>query len=68
MNDSYLNFANSPVGAKLAEALGLPKPLVLERYKAGQPVIKGSVLVGGGGEPQLLDALASFFQSIGAQS
>ena len=45
MNDSYLNFANSAVGAKLADALGLPKPIVLERYKEGQPVIKGSVLI-----------------------
>ena len=47
MTDTYLNFANSPFGAKLAETLGLPKPLKLERYKPGQPVIKGTVLVGG---------------------
>jgi 3-oxoacyl-[acyl-carrier protein] reductase len=39
MTDSYLDFANSPVGARLATALGLPKPLKLERYKPGQPVI-----------------------------
>ena len=68
MTDTYLNFANSPFGAKLAETLGLPKPLKLERYKPGQPVIKGTVLVGGGGEPQLLETLAAFFQSIGAQT
>ena len=68
MTDTYLNFANSPFGAKLAESLGLPKPLKLERYKPGQPVIKGTVLVGGGGQPQLLETLASFFQSIGAQT
>jgi 3-oxoacyl-[acyl-carrier protein] reductase len=68
MTDSYLNFANSPVGAKLADALGLPKPMPLERYKAGQPVIKGSVLLGGGGAPQMLDALAAAFKSMGVQS
>ena len=39
MTDSYLDFANSPIGARLAQTLGLPKPLKLERYKAGQPVI-----------------------------
>ena len=32
MNDSYLHFANSALGAKLAGALGLPKPLLLERH------------------------------------
>lgn len=68
MKDGYLDFANSPMGAKLINALGLPKPLQLERYQAGQPVVQGSVLVGGGGEPQLLDALAAVFKSIGAQS
>ena len=45
MKDGYLDFANSPMGAKLVNALGLPKPMTLERYKAGQPVIKGAVLV-----------------------
>jgi 3-oxoacyl-[acyl-carrier protein] reductase len=68
MSDGYLDFANSPMGAKLVNALGLPKPMQLERYKPGQPVIKGSVLIGGGGEPQLLPALASVFKRIGAQT
>ena len=68
MKDGYLDFANSPMGAKLINALGLPKPLPLERYKAGQPVVQGTVLVGGGGEPQLLDALAGVFKNIGAQT
>ncbi|MDP3654096.1 MAG: 3-oxoacyl-ACP reductase [Rhodoferax sp.] len=68
MTDSYLNFANSPLGAKLADSLGLPKPLPLERYKAGQPVVKGSVLLGGGGEPQLLESLATVFKALGAQT
>jgi len=68
MNDSYLHFANSALGTRLTQALGLPKPLVLERYAAGQPVIKGSVLLGGGAEPQLLDVLATMFRSMGAQT
>ena len=68
MTDSYLNFANSALGGKLADALGLPKPITLERYAAGQPVIQGSVLLGGGGEPQLLSALATAFQSMGVQT
>ncbi len=39
MTDSYLGFANSPIGSRLAAALGLPQPLPLERFKSGQPVI-----------------------------
>ena len=68
MTDSYLDFANSPVGARLANALGLPKPLKLERYKPGQPVIRGSVLLGGGDDPQMLEVLAPMFKAMGAQT
>lgn len=68
MKDGYLDFANSNVGAKLVNALGLPKPMPLERHQPGMPVIKGSVLVGGGGEPQLLSTLAGIFKRIGAQT
>lgn len=68
MKDGYLDFANSNMGAKLINALGLPKPLPLERHRSGDPVIKGTVLVGGGGEPQLLEALAGVFKRIGAQT
>ena len=39
MKDGYLDFANSNVGAKLVNALGLPKPMPLERHQPGQPVI-----------------------------
>jgi 3-oxoacyl-[acyl-carrier protein] reductase len=68
MKDGYLDFANSAMGAKLVNALGLPKPLQLERFKEGQPVVKGSVLVGGFGEGAMLDALAVTFKAIGAQT
>lgn len=68
MKDGYIDFANSNMGAKLVNALGLPKPLPLERYQPGQPVVKGTVLVGGGGEPQLLESLAGVFQRMGAQT
>lgn len=68
MTDAYFDFANSALGARIASALGLPKPLVLERYAAGQPVIRGSVLLGGGGEPQLLHALAAALKSMEAQT
>jgi len=51
MSDSYLEFANSALGSRIAAMLGLPQPVPLERYRADQPVIKGSVLIGTGGNP-----------------
>ncbi len=68
MNDSYLNFVNSPFGARLARSLGLPKPEVLRRFRADQPEFGGLVAIGAGREPQLLDALANLVASIGVTS
>jgi 3-oxoacyl-[acyl-carrier protein] reductase len=41
-----LNLVNSPIGAKLASTVGLPRPVVLRRYRAGDPIAPGPVLVG----------------------
>ncbi|MFL6644403.1 MAG: 3-oxoacyl-ACP reductase [Paraburkholderia fungorum] len=68
MNDSYLNFVNSPFGARLARSLGLPKPEVLRRYRADQPEFDGLIAIGAGREPHLLDALANLVASIGMTS
>jgi len=68
MTDSYLHFANSALGSRFASALGLPKPIVLERYRDGEPVIQGPVLLGGGANPQLLPALAAALKSMAAQT
>src|SRR5690349_2012273 len=56
MSDKYLSFTHSPVGRLLVKSLGLPSPVALERYAAGDPLVKGCVLVGGRG--RLADALA----------
>ncbi|NNM50905.1 MAG: short chain dehydrogenase, partial [Pseudomonadales bacterium] len=37
MSDQYLAFANSSLGRTLVDALGLPRPPVLERYTPGIP-------------------------------
>ncbi|WP_225032984.1 3-oxoacyl-ACP reductase [Paraburkholderia sp. XV] len=68
MNDSYLNFVNSPLGARVARSLGLPKPEVLRRYRADAPEFDGIVAVGAGPAPQLLDALADVVAHIGMTS
>ncbi|CAB3698415.1 3-oxoacyl-ACP reductase [Paraburkholderia rhynchosiae] len=68
MNDSYLNFVNSPFGARLARSFGLPKPEVLRRYRADEPEFGGLVAIGAGREPHLLDPLADLVASIGVTS
>ncbi|CAE6829380.1 3-oxoacyl-ACP reductase [Paraburkholderia domus] len=68
MNDSYLNFVNSPFGARLARSLGLPKPEVLNRYRADRPEFDGLVAIGAGRQPHLLEALANLVTSIGVTS
>ena len=68
MQDSYLKFANTGFGARLTAMLGLPHPLVLQRYQPGQPPVAGSVLLGGGGAPRLLAPLATAFSAMGAQT
>ena len=68
MNDTYLNFVNSPFGARLVRSLGLPKPEVLRRYRADQPEFDGLVAVGAGREPHLLGALADVIARTGLTS
>ena len=68
MTDSYLNFANSPLGAKLADTLGLPKPINLERHLVGQPLVQGTVLMGGSAQSGLLESLATAFSAMRVQT
>ena len=46
MSDRYLNLVNSPIGAKVASTVGLPRPAVLRRFRAGDPIVPGPVLLG----------------------
>lgn len=62
MSDKYQGFVSSPIGKILVKNLGLPNPTKLERYTAGDPLVSGTVLVGGRGRliesaPGLLDVL-----------
>jgi 3-oxoacyl-[acyl-carrier protein] reductase len=68
MTDSYLNFVNSPFGARLARSLGLPKPEVLRRYRTDRPEFEGLVAIGAGPQPALLDALADVIGRLGVTS
>ncbi|WP_460417046.1 3-oxoacyl-ACP reductase [Pseudomonas sp. microsymbiont 2] len=49
MSDRYLGFANSTLGRKLVDALGLPRPVPLERWQPGRlRPIEGALVLGGG--------------------
>ena len=49
MSDRYQSLISTPVGQLLAKNLGLPNPVELDRYSAGDPLVDGTVLLGGDG-------------------
>ena len=46
MTDRYQSLAHNPIGKFVVKNLGLPNPPVLERWNEGDPLVKGTVLVG----------------------
>ncbi len=62
MSDRYQACTDSAIGKLLVKNLGLPNPTRLERYREGDPLVQGTVAVGGTGRlaeslPGLLDTL-----------
>lgn len=47
MADGYSEFVNSALGRRIAGAVGLPRPSRLRRYRPGDPLSDGEVLVAG---------------------
>ncbi|MEX0427042.1 3-oxoacyl-ACP reductase [Nocardioides sp. DS6] len=66
MSDKYQSFTQSTIGKFLVKNLGLPSPTKLERYAAGDPLVKGTVLVGGRG--RLAESLAGLLGELGIES
>ncbi|NIF17881.1 3-oxoacyl-ACP reductase [Pantoea sp. Cy-639] len=59
MTDRYLGFANSNFGRRLLDALGLPRPVPLERWEAGRlRPVEGALVLGGGPLARQVEALA----------
>lgn len=66
MTDRYLELVNSPLGGQVAKRIGLPRPAVLRRYRPGDPILPGPVLVGAtGGEPP--ETLVKLVAATGAE-
>jgi 3-oxoacyl-[acyl-carrier protein] reductase len=62
VTDRYQAFTQSSIGKLLVSTLGLPSPVPLLRYADGDPLVSGTVLIGGRGRladslPGLLDVL-----------
>ncbi|TDC87531.1 3-oxoacyl-ACP reductase [Saccharopolyspora aridisoli] len=64
MSDRYQQFTQSAFGRQLVKKLGLPDPTPLRRFKPGEPLIAGPVLLGGSG--RLADSLNATLQEVGA--
>lgn len=59
MSDRYLGFANSNLGRRLVDALGLPRPAPLERWQAGRlRPVEGALVLGGGPLASQVEAIA----------
>ncbi|ENE6677687.1 3-oxoacyl-ACP reductase [Acinetobacter baumannii] len=68
MTDQYQAFTQSPIGKFVVKKLGLPSPVVLERFESAQPVVKGAVLVGAAPSSVLSGAIAQVLSNIHADS
>ena len=62
MSDRYQSFTKTPVGKLLVKNLGLPNPVELDRWSEGDPLVDGTVVIGG--EGRLADAIASSCQAL----
>lgn len=68
MTDQYQTFANSPLGKLVVKNLGLPSPLKLDRYRAGDPVIQGAVLLGAAQGSKLVEAISHVLLNVHAET
>ena len=66
MNDRYSQLVNLPVAGDLAKRIGLPQPVALDRFRPGDPLIKGRVLLGGAG--RVAQPAAEVLRDAGADS
>ncbi|GAB3666129.1 3-oxoacyl-ACP reductase [Nocardioides korecus] len=63
MSDRYQSFSSSPIGKLVVKNLGLPAPVRLDRWNEGDPVVDGTVVLGG--EGRLGAALTSSLDALG---
>jgi 3-oxoacyl-[acyl-carrier protein] reductase len=67
MPDRYQQLVNNPIGRLITKQIGLPNPPGLERYRPGQPVVSGPVLLGAATGSRLAPGLAQVLASVRAE-
>ncbi|WP_151833991.1 3-oxoacyl-ACP reductase [Acinetobacter ursingii] len=68
MTDQYQAFTQSPLGKFVVKNLGLPSPVVLDRFESAEPVINGAVLLGAAPSSSLSGVIAQVLSNIHADS
>ena len=68
MADRYQSLAHNPIGKFIVKNLGLPNPPVLARWSEGDPLVKGTVLIGAAPGSTLGKKLAATLKSSGISS
>ncbi len=66
MSDRYAEFTRSGFGRLLVKQLGLPDPVRLDRYTAGDPLVRGVVGVGGSG--RFVESLPGLLERLGIEA
>jgi 3-oxoacyl-[acyl-carrier protein] reductase len=59
MSDRYAQLVNAPVASQIARRVGLPRPVKLERYRPGDPLVRGRVLLGAAPGGRLIGPVAA---------
>ena len=67
MSDRYAQLVNAPVVSTLARQVGLPRPVALDRYEPGAPIVAGPVLSGAAPGGRLERPLKAALDSVGAE-
>ena len=68
MADRYASFANSGMGRGVVRRLGLPDPPRLRRYRPGDPLTNGPVLLGAAPGGRLAGPVGKLLESIGVET
>jgi 3-oxoacyl-[acyl-carrier protein] reductase len=68
MSDRYQALANTPVGRFVVKNLGLPNPPSLARYRDGDPLVDGTVLVGAAPGGRALASVGKQLASLGVET
>ncbi len=68
MADRYTELVNTPIGKAIAKQIGLPAPVVLDRFDPTAEVIEGPVLLGAAPGAKLAGPIAAVLAHIGAET